>query len=125
MFGSSELYSALNVAAIQAKVDAYGTGYAIFSEHVIPEDCEGNKTVNFYMMSRLPESEIEMYNYIINCRALTMGEAMDISNTIINTISRATYNDCFIYAVPLVVIPPMDSTDNYNSPIEAIIKLRG
>jgi len=125
MFGASELYTALNVAAIQAKVDRYGTGYAIFSDHLIPSDCEAVKTVNFYMVSRLPESEVDMYSYLINCRALTMGEALDISKTIIDAVSRKTYDDCFIYMVPSRVIPPMDATDNYNAPIEAIIKLRG
>ncbi|MDD4689074.1 MAG: hypothetical protein PHE51_04930 [Eubacteriales bacterium] len=124
MFGEDKLFTALNVAAIQAKVDALTSGYAIWSDLLIPQDFTGTKSINFYMSSRLPESEVDMYNYTINCRAETMNEAMDISNTIISTVSRKSYTDCFIYMTQMAIIPPIDDTDSYNSVIEAIIKLR-
>ena len=124
MIGATELYSAINVAAIQAKVDVYNSGYAIWSDVQIPQDFTGDKSINFYMNATPVETEIDIYSYTINCRSNTMNEAMDIANAIISTINRKSYSDCFIYLQPMPIISPMDDTDNYNAPIDAVIKLR-
>lgn len=123
MFGQVELYSALNVNAVQVVVDAYGSGYAIFNDRVIPADCECQKTINFYMTAPYdPNMEIEYYRYSISCRAQTGNESQVIANAVITAINRVHYTGYFITCKLLQVIPPMNETDNYNSPVEVLIK---
>lgn len=122
MLGIEQLYTALNVAGIQATIDAYGAGYAIFADMVIPQDCTADKTINFYMESAPTETEVDIYSYSVNCRAKTMSEAMTIASTIISTTNRKNYSDCFLYIQPLPVIPPQDDTDNYNAPLSVTLK---
>jgi hypothetical protein len=124
MFGAEQIFAILNVAAIQAKVDAYGSAYAIWNDVLIPQDFTGTKSINFYMQATPTETEVDIYSYSINCRAQTMNEAQDIANTIINTINRKSNSDCFVYLQPLMVIPPMDDTDNYNAALDVVLKKR-
>ena len=123
MFGSTQLYTALNTAAITAKVDTFKSAAAIFSDMLIPQDFTGNKSINFYMASRTQDSEVEIYTYTINCRALTYNLSRDIANAVINAISRKNYSDCFIYITPQATLSPLDDRDTYNTTLEAVVKL--
>ena len=124
MYGATELMTVVDVSAIRAKVDAYGSRYAIWHDDLIPQDFTGQKSINFYMQSKTAESEVDIYSYLINCRAATMNESIDIAYTVQNTINRKSNFDCFIYIQPLATIPPMDDRDNYNTPLDCIVKMR-
>lgn len=126
MFGSTEMYEALNVAGIYNLLDEFNGDPAIFDDVIISRDMDvGAKTINFYRTSARPCGvDYEIYNYTINCRAQTQGEAQTIANAVIENINRIVISDYNIVCTLLAVIPPADERDNYNCPIEAVIKLR-
>lgn len=124
MFGSSELCAAVNVSAITGLLDSYGTGKALFNDNLIPEDFTGNKSINFYMAGPLLNREYEEYRYTLHCRAKTYKESIAIAYAVQTAINRVNYSDYYILCGALATIPPADSTDNYNTPVEALIKKR-
>jgi hypothetical protein len=129
MFGKTEMADALNVSAIKAVVDTFTTGlggYAIFADVVVPRALGvEKKSINFYRSASASRGhETEIYNYTINCRAQTQNEAEVIAETVIENINRVIDTDYNIVCTILPVIGPQNEIDNYNCPIEAVIKLR-
>ncbi|MCP4589097.1 hypothetical protein [Pseudoalteromonas sp.] len=122
-FGSTEMYSALNVSAITDLLDTYLSQPAIFDNVLIPQSFGGNKSINYYLTSQY-SSEAEIYDYTINCRAATMGESRTIASTVIDTISRENGSNYYIYCEVLATISPADDLDNFNTPLTATIKLK-
>ena len=122
---SSDIYNALNVATVQAAVSAYGTGYAIFNSLVVPADCEGAKTINFYQLGPIDASSDErIAKYTCNCRAGTQQEALSIALVVVNEINREMYSDYYLICQIGQPIRPQDDTDNFNYPVEITIKKR-
>lgn len=124
MFGAGELLTAVNVSAITNLLDAYGTGKALFSDSLIPSDFTGNKSINFYMAVPFTNREYKEYRYTIHCRAKTYNESIAIAYAVYTAINRVHYTDYFILCDVLSTIPPQDVNDNYNTPVEALIKQR-
>lgn len=125
MLGIGELYTALNVTAITNLLDTYSTGKALFIEPVIPEKFTGSKSINAYMTSPANGAlEYELYNYSASCRAKTAGESRTIAQAVHDAINRVNYTDYYIVSSIGVTIPPQDDTDNFNTPVEIIIKKR-
>lgn len=123
MIGSTELYNALNVSAITSLLDSFLTGKALFDEVVIPQSFTGSNSINFYMIGPLNGSlSYNEYSYSISCRSNDYYNSRNIANTVYETINRVHYNRYIIYTQILPTIPPFDDTDNYNTPVEVIIK---
>ncbi len=125
-FGSTEMYSALNVSAITDLLDTYVSNPAIFDDVVIPQDFTDEKSINYSFLSESP-NEVKIYNYIINCRAQTLNVSRTIAQTVIDTISRENGllngTKYSIYATITATIGPFDDRDNYNTPVDAVLKL--
>jgi hypothetical protein len=120
---STEIYNALNVTAITSLLNTYGTGYALFSDMVIPADCEVKKTINFYQLGTIDcRLNYGLARYTVNCRAETQGEAMAIAIAVVNAINLETYTTYRLYCQIYQGLPPQDNTDVYNIPIEVTIK---
>lgn len=125
MFGQDKIYTALNVSSITGLLDDYRTGKALFSESVMPEDFTGQKSVNYYMVSSFNGGlEYSEYRYSISCRAATQGEASTIASAVFDALNRSSYGDYYIVCSVNPVIPPADDTDNFNVPVEIILKTR-
>ena len=125
MFGQDKIYAALNVVGITGLLDDYKTGKALFSESVMPEDFTGQKSVNYYMISSFNGGlEYSEYRYSISCRAATQGEALTIASAVFDALNRSSYGDYYIVCSVNPVIPPADDTDNFNVPVEIILKTR-
>lgn len=120
---STDIYNALNVTAITSLLDAYGTGYALFSDMVIPADCYAKKTINFYQLGVIDcRLDYGLATYTINCRAETKAEAMTIAVAVVNTINLESYTTYRLYCQIQQGLQPQDNTDVYNIPVEVTIK---
>lgn len=125
MFGDSELYGLLNVAGVTSLLDSYGTGYALFNDPVIPQDCTGSSTVNFYLSSPYnPALPYDQYRYTINCRADSYVEAVTIAGAVVTAAHRITGTDYLAVCTMLPVISPLNDRDTYNSVVELTMKKR-
>jgi hypothetical protein len=134
MFGSAELYTALHDPAILATIDVYDdpaaqVSYpAIFNDLMLPrqEDFPLEKrSINFHRYAPVHLGrDFEQYSYQCNCRAKTFQEAQLIHDTIVSVLNRISLNDYYIVCRTMPCIPPIDERDNYNIPVEILIKLR-
>jgi len=130
MYGSADLFTALNVSAITDGLDNYVVGEntykALFGSNVLPSDFTGNKSINFYMSMPFNAAlDYEQYNYSANCRAGTYNESLTIAKSVIDEVNRKSYTNYFITVLLLPTIKPLDDTDNYNTPLELTIQKRG
>ena len=125
MFASDDLFNALNISAITTLLDTYLTKPALYDAMVLPSEYTGQESINFYFDVPYDASlNYEVYSYTINCRSETYIGSKTIANTVIENINRKSYTDYYIICSVGVTIPPEDETDNYNTPITAIIKKR-
>lgn len=125
MFGADTLYTALNVSAITTLLDAYSSGYALFSG-IIPGDFAGNESINYYMSSPLNGGlEYELYRYTINCRSELHYTSRVMAKAVYDTLNRVSDSTFNFVCQVLQTIPPVDETDNFNTPVEITIKKRG
>jgi hypothetical protein len=120
-FDSTLLYNALNVTAITSLIDTGG----LFDSRAIAEDFEGFKTINFYLSGPYNGSvEWSEYQYSVNCRAQTDGESRAIAEAVFNQLNRADFVGYHTNCNVLGTLPPIDSTDVFNTPVEVILKSR-
>ena len=125
MFGSNELYNALNDSAITDLLDAFSLSPALFSDSLIPQAFTGDASINFYMSGSYDATlSYDDYTYTVNCRDKSYSGSRTIAYAVISTINRVNYSDYYIVCKLMGTIPPMDDTDNYNSPVEVKIKKR-
>ena len=125
MYGSEEIYQALNISDITTGLDVYKTGKALFIANVLPADFTGFKSINFYMSTPFNGADsVKAYNYSINCRAKTYNESLTIAKSVVDNINRSSYSDFYITCSVVPTIPPADDSDVYNTPVEAILKTR-
>lgn len=123
MLGDNILYTALNVTDITDLLDSFGSGKALFSAKLLPTSFTGNKSINYYMSGVFNGAlEYGRYLYSINCRSNDFHESKEIAVAVKDEINRNNYTNSFITVSILETIPPMDDTDVYNTPVEAIIK---
>jgi hypothetical protein len=120
----SELYDALNVAAITALVGTYESAPAIFNDSLIPQEYTGT-AINFYLATPF-DARIDwhLYAFTINCRASTYAESIDLADAVQEEINRKNYSGYYINCVVLPTISPADDTDDYNTIVEATLKKR-
>jgi hypothetical protein len=125
MFGDTEIYTALNVTAITDLIDDYNLGPALFDDQVIPQDFEGTASINFYMNAMYNGGlEADQITYTVNCRDIDSTKSRIIAKAVFDTLNRVFYANCFMICGVLGTIPPVDDTDNYNTPVEITIKQR-
>jgi len=125
MFGATEIYTALNVVGITNLLDTYGAGKALFNDSLIPDNFTGKKSINFYLISPIiGASELEEYEYSVNCRAATFDKSLTMAYTVHSALNRVHGIDSFKLSSVLQTIPPQDSTDVYNTPISIKLKMR-
>lgn len=120
-FNSTLMYNALNVLSITTLLDTDG----IFDGRAIPEDFTGFKTINFYLSGPYNGSvEWSEYPYSVNCRASTDGESRAIAEAVFNQLNRADFTGYHTNCSVLGTLPPIDSTDVFNTLVEVILKSR-
>ena len=123
MLADNILYTALNVTDITDLLDDYELGKALWPEKIAPSNFDGDKYILFYMSSPFNAAlEYGRYLYSINCRAKSKKKSQEIAIAVKDEINRRHYTNSFMTASILETIPPMNDTDNYNTPVEAIIK---
>lgn len=123
-FGSDIIYSALNVSAVTDTIDTYLSSPAIFDDVLQPSNFTGSG-INYYLQDQFNAAEeYEDYTYIINCRADSYSQSQTIAAAVVDSINRTHYTDSFITCQVLTTITPLDSTDNYNTPVTANLKKR-
>jgi hypothetical protein len=126
MFGALQINNILkNDSAVIALVDKTNKGVpAIFEDMMLPPSLTVNsKTINFYTYTptSLSDDYIKM-SYSVNCRAASFKDSIAIAKAVINALNRVSYNRVYFTCKTMVVIPPSDERDNYNTPIEVLIK---
>lgn len=125
MFGQSEIHTALNVTAINNLLDAFGSGKALFNDSIIPASFTGKSSINYYLISPIiGANELEEYEYSVNCRSNTFNKSLTLAYTVHTALNRIHGVDSFKLSSVLTTIPPIDSTDVYNTPITIKLKMR-
>jgi len=127
MFGLTNIYSALNTATITDLLTTYMTGKALFNSTIIPQDLAIDATsINFYLVAPTNNADFSEYSISINCRSGSYNGSLTLAYTVHETLHRHCSVDggYFLKMSVLPTISPADNTDNYNTPIEAIIKER-
>lgn len=125
MFGTTEIYTALNVSAITNLLDTYKTGKALFSDLIAPSDFTGDDYINFYMVSPFNGArEVKEYTYSVNCRSNTYKKSLTMAYTVLNELNRAYGSDSYMTVTVLQTLPPADETDVYNTPVNIKLKTR-
>lgn len=127
MFGLTNINAALNVAAITNLLTTYMTGKALFDSTIIPQDLAIDATsINFYLVAPTNNADYSEYNVSINCRSGSYAGSLTLAYTVHEALHRHSSSDggYFLKMSVLPTISPADNTDNFNTPIEAIIKER-
>ena len=120
------MYTALNVAGVTSLIGEYPTGTpAIWSDTLMTQEYTGDG-INFYLDSGYdPRLDIDIYPYIINCRASTFSDSVTLGNAVLTAIHRKSFNDYYISCNDVLqTLPPVDETDDYNTIITATLKKR-
>jgi len=127
MFGSDLLKTALSVTAVTDLLDSVSGVKALIDGRFLPSAFTTvDATINFYLIGQFNASlEWDEYTYSIACRDKTDYESRTIAQAVLDTLNRADGTDCHFNCTVLGTIPPVDDTDNYNTPVEVIIKVRG
>lgn len=123
--GSDYLYSALSSAS--DVTDLVSTN--IFNARLIPEGTESFDTINFYQVTNYDASlNYFELTYSVDCRSKFYPKSQEIALAVVDALNResAIVNGYAYYGVCdiLAVIPPIDSTDAYNTPVEVRLRRR-
>lgn len=137
MFGNAQMYAALNVTAITNTLDVKSSGdtaKALFNALIIPATYSfggstvkmtAMKTINFYRIAPISTgSEVQRIVFQVNCRAPLLSQAETIGYAVFTQLHRRTYHGYFIRCKVLAPIPPADSTDTHNQPVECDMILK-
>jgi hypothetical protein len=120
MFGSEELYIALNDSSITNLLDDDATmsnGKALYSGLLIPNET-AVKTINFYMNGvHNASADVPEYTYVCNCRSNQYSESRSIAQAIEEKIDRQKVGNFWFNCNILPTLAPASSTDNYNTPV--------
>ena len=123
MLNSSDIYNALNVSSVTSLLSAYKTGKALFSASLMPSDCTASSSVNFYLITPIDCAlEYDLEYYSASCRAKTEGQSIALARAVIDAINLKTTSNYNIICKLNRTIPPADSTDNFNTPVEIRLK---
>lgn len=124
MFGSNELYTALNITAIKSLLDndtGTSSGKALYSGPIILNDSV-NKSINFYMSgTHNASADVPEFTYICSCRALNYSDSRAIANAIANNLDRQKIGIYWFNVDVLPTLSPADSTDYYNTPVMVLM----
>lgn len=129
MFGADLIYTALNVTAITDLLDSYvmnSVSYkALFHDSIIPSYLTVKNSINYYLISPIiGGTEIEQYEYSINCRAETFNASLTMAYIVHTALNRIHGVNSFKISSVLKTIPPVDETDVYNTPLTINLKKR-
>jgi hypothetical protein len=120
MFGSNELYTALNVTDITDLLDTDATmasGKALYNKPLVP-NANVVRSINFYMNGvHNASADVPEYTYTCSCRSNDYDESREIAEAIANTIDRQKVGDFWFNCNILPTLSPADSTDSYNTPV--------
>lgn len=123
--GQSQLYSLLADATITALLTEGEDG--IFYDTVLPnyytdgsELQTSDSTILYYRVSPINGGlDYLDTDYSVNCRAATQSEAEDLAEAVKAIVNRNfTIEGYGFRASILPTIAPLDSTDNYNTPLD-------
>lgn len=124
MNGSQTIYNDLlaNVLLLSL-LDTYNSVPMITDKNIIPKKWSIKKsTVNFYLTTPINNSlEFGQYSYTINCRASDELKSQQIANSV-TALNRFNNRDYEYYITTQVTLAPSSVDDNYNTPVEVLIK---
>jgi len=81
-------------------------------------------TINYYRSGDITMAdEVNQVIWTISCRAYTLSAVNAIATAVSNVFNRKSIKSgSFCTVTRLAVLPPIDETDNYNAPIQVLIK---
>lgn len=125
MFGTEEVYTALNVSGVTDLLSAYsfsdGSKPSLHSNRKLPDDVlKTDKSILFYMSDPYNALlDVDQYTFTIACRAPSYTESREIASAVLDNINRVSYTNCYISCQLLPTIPPANEKDNFNTVVEA------
>ena len=124
-YGRTELHTLLSDSSVTALLTDGAAG--VWYDNIIPDETTGpqESTINYYRIAPVDGGLNYMQTtYSVNCRAGTMADAEAIARAVYDVVNRHSSGSVYFASSILATIPPMDDTDNYNSPVEIVSKSR-
>jgi hypothetical protein len=130
-YGQAQLSALLNDASVTALITQGTNG--IFYDTVVPSKYPvvggdvgaTDSTINYYRVAPVNAGLNYMQvSYSVNCRAAVMADAEAIARAVLDVVNRHYSGSHNFVASVLAVIPPADTTDIYNAPVEIVAKGR-
>ena len=132
MIGKSEIWNALNVTAITSLLKSYSGTPGLVHGSKFPDKLNGvvtkaqDTTINFYPSGAFNNAlDYGRYPFTVNCRARNYDLSRKLAEAVVTAINRVSYTDYYIVTELLETIKPFNETDNFNTPIQVILKTRG
>ena len=124
MYGAAEIIQYLNVPAITGLLGTYATGKKnLLDTNVLPKTATGN-AINIYQSVPHSPDLVLINTFTANCRSDSYANAQALAKAASDILHRLSKDGIGIYCKILPVIPPADSRDDYNVPVEIRIKKR-
>jgi hypothetical protein len=126
LYGADYVYQTLST---DAGVLAILGGEYVYCSRMVPKDVTARKTINAYStLPCNPRSEYFESRWSIDCRADTQEESIDIATAVVDALNRKgkTVNGKNYFGVNEMVgtIPPVNDSDQYNTPVQVYIRRR-
>jgi len=124
-YGRAQLHTLLSDSTVTDLLTDGVSG--IWYDTVIPDEVTGpnEATINYYRISPVNGGLNYMQvEYSVNCRAGSMAASETLARAVFDVLNRHSEDSVYFVTSVMATIPPVDLTDNYNSPIEAIAKGR-
>jgi len=116
--------------AIKALLAEQSAGVpALFNARLIPSEFKGAPVINYYRLTPFDGgSEIDQYSWSINCRAVDEETALQLADLVFTNLKRSStanggYEYFFVPSI-LATIPPQGKEDDFNVPVDVIVKIR-
>lgn len=124
-YGGDYIYTALSASsALLAYI-----GTSLYNGTMVPQTDKTLKTINFYRIGNL-EGGLEYFrqDWSIDCRAKTEKTSREIASVVYDVLNRHSGTvggfDYFGVASVGQTIPPIDTEDVYNTPVNLLLRRR-
>jgi len=110
-------------STVVASVGTYLTKPAIYGQFLVPPKYTG-KAISMY--NAVPTNgglELSTYGVTVNCYAKKYSDVETIAEAVFDALNRHSgTNESFFVCSKLPVIPPNETGEDYNSPVEVLVR---
>ena len=126
MLGLTEVKAMLLATpAVVSSVGTYSSKPAIYGKPVVPQKYSG-KAISMYLSAATNGGLDILENTItVNCYGSTYNNTITIQDEVYTALNRESYeSDTFFRCSKLPVLPASQTADDYNAPVEVLVRKR-